>query len=120
MSLCLRWRWGRTAHKSLPVLQAVAQALERNSHVQQAVKVQLASISFAERMRARIRSVLLLTLLLITMPLSFGGIVLLGPLQCLAAAQELGARLMRGSPPQKTRNSRTAVVTGDAPGMCWS
>ena len=102
------------------MLQAVAQALERNSHVQQAVKVQLASISFAERMRARIRSVLLLTLLLITMPFSLGGIVLLGPLRCLTVARELGARLIQASPPQNTRNSRTAVVTGDAPAMCWS
>ena len=107
------------AHNSLPVLQAVAQALERNSHVQQAVKAQLASIRFAERMRARIRSVLLLTLLMVTAPLSLGGIVLLAPLRCfslvLTAAQEHGARLMQGSVPQNTRNSRTAVVTGEAP-----
>ena len=105
------------------MLQAVAEALERNSHVQQAVKVQLASISFAERMRARIRSVLLLTLLLITMPISLGGIVLLGPLRCfsmlLAAAQELGTRLLRGPLPQNNRKGRTAVVTGDGPGISW-
>lgn len=113
-----------TAHKSLTALQAVAQALERNSHVQQAVKVQLASISFAEQMRARIRSVLLLSLLLITVPFSLGGIILLGPLRCfsmvLAAAREVGTRWLQESQPQNTRNSRTAVVTGDAPGMCCS